>query len=88
MADTAPTPNADPKMALLTGREQQVAMLLAVGWNHREISDELHIAIKTIDTHRQRILTKLNLRGNVDLARWAIRVGMVTNDFDFPRVVA
>ncbi len=68
----------------LTSRERQIASMLAVGFVNREIADNLDISIKTVDTHRGHILKKLGLRNNVELAREALRVGLVTLDVDTP----
>lgn len=62
----------------LSERELQVARRLAVGAINKEIAAELGINVKTIDTHRGKVMTKLNLRHNVDLARLALRVGLVS----------
>lgn len=58
---------------VLTPRERQVARLLALGMSTREVSNHLGTNIKTIDTHRGRVLKKLELRNCVALARLAIR---------------
>jgi len=63
----------------LTPRELAVAGSLALGLKNSEIAEELHISVKTVDTHRAHVLKKLGLRGNVDLARLAIREGIVSN---------
>lgn len=62
----------------LTPREVQVMELLATGKRNREIADELEVSIKTIDTHRGHILKKLGLRNNAELARFAVRNGVVS----------
>lgn len=62
----------------LTDREREIALLLARGDINREIAKALGISIKTVDTHRGHILKKLGLRHNVDLARYALRMGYVT----------
>ncbi|MBX7222276.1 MAG: response regulator transcription factor [Blastocatellia bacterium] len=57
----------------LTSRERQIVQLLAEGKSNKEIADLLDISVKTIETHRGRILTKLNLHSMSDLVRYAIR---------------
>ena len=59
----------------LTGREAQVADLLSRGNRNKEIALHLDISVKTVDTHRGHVLKKLGLRGNVDLALYAIAFG-------------
>lgn len=61
----------------LTRREMEVTRLLALGENHHEISRKLFVSTKTIDTHRGNVLRKLHLRNNADLARFAIRNGLI-----------
>ncbi len=63
----------------LTKRELQVAVALAYGRRNADIASALSISIKTVDTHRQHILKKLEIKNNVELARLAIRDGMVGN---------
>jgi DNA-binding NarL/FixJ family response regulator len=62
----------------LSSRERQIATMLAMGSTNREISDDLKISIKTVDTHRGHILKKIGLRNNAELARAAIRAGLTT----------
>lgn len=62
----------------LTPRERDTARMLAVGYTCREIAEAHGIALKTTETHRQRVLNKIGLRTTVALARWAIREGLVS----------
>ncbi len=62
---------------LLSDREFQVMRLLALGNTTREIAGRLFIGVKTVDTHRANLLRKLDLRNNVDVARFAIQNGFV-----------
>lgn len=59
----------------LTPRERQIALMLAAGRTNRSIAAELDISIKTVDTHRGKIMQKLELANNVELCRLAIREG-------------
>lgn len=58
---------------LLSDREIQVLRALALGKSNREIAEAYHISTKTVDTHRSRLLKKLDLRNNAELTRFAIR---------------
>jgi DNA-binding NarL/FixJ family response regulator len=58
---------------LLSTRELQVLRRLALGHTNREIAENYHISIKTVDTYRLRLLKKLNLRNNAELSRFAIQ---------------
>jgi len=65
-------------LSVLTPREREVAQLLSEGHSTRSISENLHVSIKTIDTHRYQILKKLDLRGIADLTRLALKEGLST----------
>ncbi len=61
----------------LSGREVEVAIPLAYGKTSHEIAELLGISVKTVDTHRGNLLRKLGLRGNVQLAHYAITRGYI-----------
>lgn len=61
--------SGDPVQDLpLTRREQEIARLVATGRTNREIADELVIALRTVDTHVQHILTKLDFTSRSQVA--------------------
>lgn len=62
---------------LLTDRERQVLKLMAEGYTNQEIANLLIISVKTVETHRARIMEKLGLRTRAELVRYAIRRGML-----------
>lgn len=62
--------------SVLTPREREVLKLVAEGRTTAQIAADLDISSKTIDTHRQHIMDKLNIRGISDLTRYAIREGI------------
>lgn len=70
-------PKRDPNDKSLTPRELEVARLLAVGKNGHEVGKALDISIKTVDTHRLHLMTKIGLRNNVELCLHAIRAGWI-----------
>ena len=61
----------------LSDREYRVFCLIAAGSTITDISDQLSLSIKTISTYRSRILAKLDLKTNADLARYAVKHGIV-----------
>ena len=61
----------------LTPREQEVIKLIAEAHTNREIGAILHLADKTVESHRANILRKLGMRDRVELVRYAIRRGLV-----------
>jgi DNA-binding NarL/FixJ family response regulator len=71
---TSNPPGTDGNLTdLLTDRELQVFELTGNGWNTREIAEQLHIDVKTVETYRVRIKEKLNLKGSSELLQLAIR---------------
>lgn len=56
----------------LSDREYQVFMLIARGHGVTEIARELNLSVKTISTHKTRILEKMNLSNTADLIHYAI----------------
>ena len=62
---------------LLTGREREILQRLAEGNSNKEIAGSLHLSVYTVETHRKRILEKLNLHGAADLILYGIRRAMV-----------
>jgi DNA-binding NarL/FixJ family response regulator len=61
----------------LSDRELQVLVHLARGALTREVARSLSLSMSTVETYRSRIMKKLNLRTNADLARFAIKRGLV-----------
>lgn len=62
----------------LSPREREVLQLLAEGCSARRIARQLHISVKTVETHRRNILAKLELDTVADLVRYAIREGITS----------
>jgi len=62
--------------SLLSDREREVLQLLAEGKTAKEIADQLHVSIKTIETHRTNIMTKLDIHRIAELTKYAIREGL------------
>ena len=58
---------------LLSDREFQVLRLIASGKDVDEIAEELFISVKTVRTYRDRILEKLKLKNNVEIAHYALK---------------
>lgn len=61
----------------LTEREREVLTLLAEGMTNKQVADELILSIRTVETHRARIMDKLGLRGRAALVAYAKRQGLV-----------
>jgi len=61
----------------LSAREMEVMLMLAEGRKVAEIAEVLHLSPKTVATYKYRIYEKLNARSDVDMARMAMRYGVV-----------
>ncbi len=64
--------------ALLTEREREVLQLIAEGNSTAQIAERLHLSVKTIETHRQKIMEKLKIRNVAELTKYAIREGLTS----------
>ena len=62
----------------LSLREREVLQLLAEGKSSKDIASHLHVSEKTVHTHRQHIMEKLNLHSVAELTKYAIREGITT----------
>ena len=74
-----PTTGAAAKKnpANLTAREMEVLQLVAEGKANKESADVLHISIKTVEKHRQKVMEKLNIHDTASLTRYAIAHGII-----------
>jgi DNA-binding NarL/FixJ family response regulator len=63
---------------LLSAREREVLQLIAEGKSTKEIAEALFVSIKTIETHRQQIMNKLNIHSIAGLTKYAIREGLTS----------
>lgn len=61
----------------LTSRERQVIQLIGEGHTTKEIAALLGLSVKTVDTHRTRLMAKLDIHETASLVRYAIRRGMI-----------
>ena len=59
----------------LTSREEEVLRLIAQGYSNKEISGQLKIAVKTVESHKANIMQKLDLRNRTGIVRYAVRQG-------------
>ena len=66
------------RFELLTTRERQIYQLLAEGNSNKDIANRLNLSLHTVETHRWRIMEKLDLHSTADLVLSAVRRGMVT----------
>jgi two-component system response regulator NreC len=68
----------DDRYELLTERERQVYQMLAEGRSNKDIANLLDLSIHTVETHRIRIMEKLDVHTAAELVLSAVRRGLVT----------
>lgn len=61
----------------LSFREQEILQLLGKGLISKQIADKLYISVNTVNTHRQRIIEKLNVSNTAEAVQYAGRLGLV-----------
>ena len=77
MAHMSHATAADPATKQLSDREFAVLRGIAAGRSITQIAKELNLSAKTISTYRARVLKRLNMHSNVELARYAAEHGIV-----------
>jgi len=81
-----PLPSPSPRQAAkkefggLTGREREVAALVAQGKSNRAIADELVLSERTVEKHVENALSKLSFASRAQLAAWAVERGLMGDD--------
>jgi DNA-binding NarL/FixJ family response regulator len=66
-----------PGLDLLTGREREVLLGIARGRTNKEIAAELGISHRTVESHRESLMRKLQIRTVAELTRFAVGAGIV-----------
>jgi len=66
---------------ILSPRERQTLQLIAEGKTTKETASILNVSVKTVESHRLRIMTKLNIHSIAGLTRYAVREGLTFLDF-------
>jgi DNA-binding NarL/FixJ family response regulator len=70
-AGALPVGEIDPELDQLTPREREVLRFIARGYAYKEAARELHISVRTVETHVSSVLRKLQLSSRYELTRWA-----------------
>ena len=76
-AAAEPPASIDPERDSLTAREQDVLLLIARGYQNKQIAARLNLSVKTIETHVSNVLRKLQLTNRNALTRWAAQRRMI-----------
>jgi DNA-binding NarL/FixJ family response regulator len=64
------------RTATLTRREMEVLRYLARGMSKKQVAQTMHLSVKTVERHSDRLMSKLDIHDRVELARFAIREGL------------
>ena len=64
----------------LSPREMEVFKLFAEGYSNRAIADKLFISVRTVETHKNNIMKKVNLKTTVDMVKFAIKNNIIGLD--------
>jgi two-component system, NarL family, nitrate/nitrite response regulator NarL len=72
------TGSMNAKVTQLTGREREVLVHIADGLSNKEIASQLGVGVRTVETHRERIMRKLNIHSVAGLTKFAISQGLVS----------
>jgi two-component system, NarL family, nitrate/nitrite response regulator NarL len=67
-----------PDLRNLTPREREVLIHIAEGCSNKEIAQTLDVGVRTIETHRERIMRKLGVHSIAGLTRFAVAKGLTT----------
>jgi|SRR5436190_3780463 len=70
-------PGQGPQAGQLSNREREVLVAIAEGLSNKEIACRLGVGVRTVETHRERIMRKLNIHSVAGLTKFAISKGLV-----------
>lgn len=71
------TPATENPFKALSDREMQITMMITKGNKVQDIAERLNLSPKTVNSYRYRLFEKLNISGDVELTRMAIRYGIL-----------
>ena len=77
MVESLKKPDTVDPHDTLSQREMLTMMLMVHGKKPAKIAEELHLASKTVSVYRSRILEKLNVKSNAEIAAYAVRHGLI-----------
>lgn len=67
----------EDKYNTLSDREREVLTYIAKGYSNKEIAEQLFLSVKTVETHKMRIMEKLGFRTRPELVQYAIKHGLL-----------
>lgn len=69
---------------LLSKREREILVFIVRGFSNKEIAEQLYLSVKTVETHKSRIMGKLGLQKRFELVDYALKRGILTLDSNPP----
>ncbi len=66
------------ELSVLTDKEREVLQLIAEGVKTKDISENIHISVKTVEARRRQIMEKLNIHSVAELTKFAVREGLTS----------
>lgn len=70
-------PASDDDDDALSARQIEILKLWGESYSNQEIADKLFISVRTVETHKNHIMQKLNLKSTVDLVKYAIKSNII-----------
>jgi DNA-binding NarL/FixJ family response regulator len=70
--------SAGGAFAVLSAREREVLQAMAEGRSTKEIAADLHLSVKTVESHRMQIMNKLDIHSVAELTKYAVREGLTS----------
>ena len=64
--------NSTPQIPLITRREKQILSLIAEDFTNPEITEKLFISPSTVDSHRQNLFAKMDMKNTASLIKFAV----------------
>jgi two-component system, NarL family, response regulator NreC len=79
-SDDIPDRAGSAARSVLSDRELQVLKLVAEGFSSREISEQIYVSTKTVETYRARFAEKLGLKSRAQIVRYALNLGLLASE--------
>ncbi len=74
------TDDAVPQLKVLTSRQREILQLIAEGQTTKEIAHTLNVSVKTVESHRARLMERAKVHDIAGLVRYAIRMGIISSE--------
>ena len=71
------TEDSSELLSRLSSREQEVLRLIAMGYTNKQAADQLFLSVKTVETYKARLMSKLDLHSRAELVCFALEQGLM-----------